>query len=215
MGSQDKENQFAAKEHQAEINHYDSIGKQLIQLARLAISRHLQNEAFLSQPITNHDLANRSGVFVTLWGQNSTAQNQAGSDFSELRGCIGRLHSNLSLQEAVQEAAISAATRDPRFVPITLKELNDIRIEIAILSPLKIVDALQQIVIGRHGLMIKGSGRRGLLLPKVASRMNWDQKAFVDGVCTKAGLARGCWPGKSTLFSFTTVVFDERTDLDD
>jgi len=214
MGSYNKENQLAASEKHTELNQYHSIGEQLLHLARLTIGKHLQNEVIPRQPAKKQTLGNRSGVFVTLWGQSLTAENQAGTDYSELRGCIGHLHTSLPLQQAVQDAAIGAATRDPRFVPITPKELEAIQIEIAILSPLKVVNDLQQIVIGKHGLLIEGSSRRGLLLPKVALRMEWDQKAFVDGVCTKAGLPPGCWPGFSTLFSFTTIIFDERDLLD-
>jgi AmmeMemoRadiSam system protein A len=214
MSSQDKNNQTAAKEKRADVNHYDAIGEQLLHLARMTMSRHLHDEAIPRQQAKKHNPTKGSGVFVTLWGHSSTAKNQAKPDYSKLRGCIGRLQTSLTLQQAVQEAAIGAATRDPRFVPITLEELEAIRIEIAILSQLKIVDDLQQIVIGKHGLLIEGSNRRGLLLPKVASRLNWDQRAFIDGVCTKAGLAPGCWPGTSTLFSFTTIVFDERNTYD-
>lgn len=211
MGSLDKESQFTARRQQTNNQHDLTFGKVLLQLARNTIWRHLDDKENLSHQLTNHPApGDRSGVFVTLWGQSSTKQPGVASDYDELRGCIGRLQSNMPLNEAVQEAAIGAATRDPRFVPITLRELKDVRIEIAILSPLAFVHDLQQLVIGKHGLMIEGGGRRGLLLPKVAVRMNWDQRSFLEGVCMKAGLVPSEWPSNSTLYSFTTVVFDER-----
>jgi AmmeMemoRadiSam system protein A len=109
----------------------------------------------------------------------------------------------------VQVVAVGAATRDPRFAPLTLAELDKVRIEIAILSPLRPIKDLQQVIVGQDGLLIEGLGRRGLLLPKVAVRMGWDRESFLEGVCSKAGLPPDCWPGACSLYAFTSLVFDE------
>ena len=112
MGSLDKESQFTARRQQTNNQHDLTFGKVLLQLARNTIWRHLDDKENLSHQFTNHPApGDRSGVFVTLWGQSSTKQPGVASDYDELRGCIGRLQSNMPLNEAVQEAAIGAATR--------------------------------------------------------------------------------------------------------
>lgn len=184
-------------------------GEDLLQLARTAIEQYLNDDIVPDRRDNDRSKPLVSGLFVTLWTSEPPFPSSTPTENLILRGCIGHVRTNLPLYDCVQEVAISAATRDPRFPPLTYAELKNIRIEIAILSPLRTVTELHQINIGQDGLMIEGLGKRGLLLPKVAIRMGWDQSSFLDGVCRKAGLPLGCWPKSCNLFAFTTIVFDE------
>lgn len=146
-----------------------------------------------------------SAVFVTLWkripGEEPTAA---------LRGCIGQVKPQFELGHAVRFAALGAALRDPRFPPVQIDELPHILIEIAILSPLMPVLALEEVIIGRDGLVIEDGPYRGLLLPKVAPRLGWSREQLLQHVCLKAGLAETAWPERGRLFRFQT--FEIRDD---
>lgn len=184
-------------------------GQRLLYLARSAITRYL-TEGVLPPDSREDALARtNSGLFVTLWTRAPDQTADASAKPLALRGCIGHLQSRRPLDAFVQEVAVAAATRDPRFLPLTAGELDSIKIEIAILSPLREISSLRQIRIGKDGLFVEGQGRRGLLLPKVATRMGWDQQSFVRGVCQKAGLPDDCWPRLCQLFAFTTADFEE------
>lgn len=113
------------------------------------------------------------------------------------------------LYRVVQEMAVSAATSDPRFPPLTAEELSQIRIEISILSPLRRITDPQQIEVGTHGLMIFKDGRQGVLLPQVPVEQGWNREQFLQGLCQKAGLPASCWREGATLYAFTASVFGE------
>ena len=209
MGSPENEDRFISKQEHASPNIDGTQGEKLLRLARDAIEHCLRCGEVLDYKKNDPSPPLRTGIFVTLWGKDTTQAGKPLSESSMLRGCIGHLQSDLPLLDLVQEVAIGAATRDPRFPPLTLSELDTIRIEIAILSPLRRINDLQHINIGQDGLMLEGLGKRGLLLPKVAVRMGWDRESFLKGICRKAGLPLSCWPGICNLYAFTTVVFDE------
>lgn len=183
-------------------------GRALLGIARRAITLTANNDRVPLEELEDDSLQQKAGVFVTLW-----KKQQAGDldldGFDQLRGCIGRLKPDFPLSYAVNSAAISAATRDPRFSPLTADELDKITIEVAVLTPLEEIESLEEIVIGRDGIVIEAMGRRGLLLPKVAPRMNWDRSDFLENVCLKAGLPPKIWPGEGQLFRFTTTEFRE------
>ena len=136
------------------------------------------------------------GAFVTL------------KKNGELRGCIGSFYSGGRLAETVREMAVEAASRDPRFRPVTKGELKEIKVEISVLSPLQIVTDFAEIEIGKHGLLIAQGGRRGLLLPQVASERGWDRETFLEALCDKANLPPGSWRRGATLQSFTAEIFN-------
>ena len=125
----------------------------------------------------------------------------------ELRGCMGRVEADRPLYLAVEELAVAAATRDPRFEPLRIEELREARLEISLLSPLE-PGSIERIEVGRHGLVITRGPRRGLLLPKVAIEHGWDREQFLDETCGKAGLPPGAWKDPETrLELFTAEVF--------
>jgi AmmeMemoRadiSam system protein B/AmmeMemoRadiSam system protein A len=143
--------------------------------------------------------AEKCGVFVTL------------KKHGELRGCIGLLQGVEPLGEAIQEMAVAAATRDPRFPQVTLDELKEIDIEISVLSPMIPVANLDEIVVGRDGLLLKKGFRSGVLLPQVATEYGWDRDTFLEHLCLKAGLPPGSHKAPDAqLLRFTAEVFGEK-----
>lgn len=170
----------------------------LLTLARTAIQSALEGSPFPSRTFQEESLNRRSGVFVTLRVEE------------ELRGCIGYVEPLFPLARATQEVAIKAAVEDPRFMPVTLSELKSITIEISVLSPLSELFDVEQIEVGRHGLVIDTGHRRGLLLPQVATEYGWDKKEFLKHTSLKAGLPPDAWKKKdSKLFTFTVEKFSE------
>jgi AmmeMemoRadiSam system protein A len=126
-----------------------------------------------------------------------------------LRGCIGYVIALLPLWQTVMECSIAAATQDPRFVPVQVKELQAIDIEISVLSPLEKVADPETIQVGSHGLVISQHGRRGLLLPQVAVEYRMDRERFLQETCRKAGLPADAWKKGAEIECFTAFVFGE------
>ena len=152
-------------------------------------------------------LREKHGAFVTL------------RKHGELRGCIGYTSNEMPLARAVQENAVNAASRDPRFRSVTAAEAADIDIEISALTPgdepdtpFKKVNDISEIVIGRDGLYIERHHQRGgILLPQVATEQGWDVQQFLTAVCRKAGYPTGAWKESGTqLYRFSAQVFSER-----
>ncbi|MGQ9788587.1 MAG: TIGR00296 family protein [Candidatus Hadarchaeaceae archaeon] len=179
-------------------------GALLVRTARQAIAAYLSGKA-PSPPKAPSKLLEPAGVFVTL------TQND------ELRGCIGHPMPTVPLVDALIDSAISAATRDPRFPPISLKELQDIKIEVSVLTKPEVLkvehpkEYPKLIKIGRDGLIVEGGGRAGLLLPQVAVEYDWNAEEFLSNTCIKAGLMPDCWLEKGVrVSSFRAQVFCER-----
>jgi len=141
-----------------------------------------------------------TGIFITL----HTIKG-------ELRGCIGYLNGVKSLPDAIVEMTKAASTEDPRFDPVNEAELNDIVLEISLLSPMKKIDSPDAIEIGKHGLVISDGFNKGLLLPQVATENNWDKITFLEHTCEKARLSRDAWKSEKTEISiFSAEVFEEK-----
>ncbi len=130
-----------------------------------------------------------------------------------LRSCMGAMREGIAWGVALDSAAVSAATSDPRFPPLSPDEFYDLDLEIWALGGMRAisergVERASAIQIGRDGLQIEGRGRRGLLLPSVATDFGWDAERFLEAVCEKAGLARDAWTSDETrLFAFEGVSF--------
>jgi AmmeMemoRadiSam system protein A len=115
----------------------------------------------------------------------------------------------LPLWRTVEENAVAAAFSDPRFPPLTREELDETRIEISVLSPLRHVSP-EHVVVGRDGVLVVRGASRGLLLPQVATEYGWDRETLLDHTCRKAGLDPGAWKHPDTKIStFTAEVFGE------
>ena len=142
-----------------------------------------------------------AGVFVTLKLKG------------ELRGCIGFPNSK-PLGNAIVEAARLAAFYDPRFMPLSKDESKDIDIEITLLSEpqeIKVKEAsklINEIEIGKHGLIIASKERNGLLLPQVAIEHSFDALSFIEATCIKAGLSKDAWQNNDVrIFKFEGIWF--------
>jgi len=173
--------------------------EELLSLARTTIAEYLKTGEIPDYKTDDPVLTRRSGAFVTL------------KEHGELRGCIGHMRADTPLYRVVQEMAVSAATSDPRFPPMTADELGEVSIEISVLSPLRRLTDTQQIEVGTHGLMIFKDGHQGVLLPQVPVEQGWDREEFLENLCLKAGLLPDCWREEAALYTFTAVVFSEES----
>ena len=143
----------------------------------------------------------RRGAFVTLMRAR------------RLRGCVGRIEPDGPLRTLIPSVARSAALEDPRFGALQSHELEDLNIEISLLSVPQRVSDWETVEVGVHGLIVRSGWQRGLLLPQVATQWGWDRERFLDEVCVKAGLATGTWREPATVVqSFTAEVFAEGSE---
>ena len=186
----------------------DKDGEQLVRLARQAVKKYLDKSTII-HPIDQDQLSQEAGVFVTLYylGKNKE---------EHLRGCIGFPITKKKLYQSVIEAAINAATQDPRFSSGGRDELTHIIFEVSILSsPEKVkvqdtMDYKNHIKIGRDGLILKWKYGSGLLLPQVAVELNWDIDEYLTNICYKANAPHDIWiMPESQLYKFEAIVYKE------
>lgn len=176
--------------------------KKLLLIARNSIEQYLKNGTvpFSGDCPDFLNLKEKCGAFVTLHTKDN-----------KLRGCIGNMESGDSLYKTIHSMAIAAAIEDPRFAALTINELNDIIIEISVLSPFKRVESADEIELGKHGVLVKRGFHTGVFLPQVATETGWDKEEFLNNLCYgKAGLPADVWKDKKTeLYVFTAQVFSE------
>ena len=185
----------------------DSDGVLLVKTARQAVTEFLSNGNRITlEAEYGEKFSFDSGVFVTLNKPDG------------LRGCIGFPMPEKKLSRAIVEGAIAAATEDPRFPPVTTKELDDITFEVTVLTPPVEIDVsdpmeyLTKIKVGRDGLIIRHSFYSGLLLPQVPGEYGWNVEEFLQHTCHKAGLEKDFWKsGKAKIEKFEGIVFKEET----
>ena len=168
----------------------------LLEIARKTISEYVRNKKVPDFKIEDETLKTNCGAFVTLKKEKA------------LRGCIGHIIGDKPLFLIVRDMAIAAATQDYRFPPVTPSEIDDLEIEISVLTPMQKVDNVDEIKVGRDGLMIKRGYMSGLLLPQVPVEQRWDKATFLEHLCNKAGLPAGAWKS-SELWKFQAIVFSE------
>jgi len=173
--------------------------KELLKIARETISTYIVSGIMPAIESTSKGLNLKSGCFVTI--------KQDG----QLRGCIGNFVSEQPLFKLVQEMAVSAATRDPRFYPMRASDLDNFEIDISVLSPLEKVASVEEVIVGTHGIYIVKGSYRGVLLPQVASEYGWDRNEFLRHTCIKAGLPENAWQGDCEIYIFSALVFGEKS----
>lgn len=184
-------------------------GKFLVELARKAVEERLKSRQNISVPENIHEKFRQPcGVFVTI--------NSAKNEEKKLRGCIGYPYPTTPLAQAVIESAISSATQDPRFYPLSLSELDNVVFEVSVLTPPQIIEAKRpneypsRIEVGKDGLIIERGIFKGLLLPQVPVEWEWDEEEFLCQCCTKAGLPPDCWLLEGTkIYKFQAIIFEE------
>ena len=174
---------------------------ELLRLARRAVEADVNGERLPQPDDPEGVLAEKRGAFVTL------------TNAGRLRGCIGTFRPTAPLAETVVEMA-SAAARDPRFVaqPITPQELDELTVQISVLSPLEKTDQPEELEPGTHGIYVVRGVRSGCFLPEVATEMGWSAEQFLSYCCaTKAGLPADAWQQKDTdVYLFTTEKFSDK-----
>jgi AmmeMemoRadiSam system protein B/AmmeMemoRadiSam system protein A len=167
--------------------------KELISLARNAITEYVTNGKVTESEMKNPKLKADGAVFVTI-KRNGL-----------LRGCIGHIQPIMPLYQSVIKNAIAACSNDRRFPPMTKEELKDIDVEVSILSPLSHLKDVKEIQVGKHGLIIRKGSNSGILLPQVPIEFGWDRDTFLKNLCTKAGLPENAWRD-ANLYTFTAEI---------
>ena len=146
--------------------------------------------------VESQTLKEKRGAFVTIYKKG------------QLRGCIGYIQPYKPLYQTIEEMAVQAAFHDPRFNPVTERELSDLEIEISVLTPLKRIKDVEEIEVGKHGILIEKGFHSGLLLPQVATEYGWNRKTFLEHTCFKAGLPKDAWKDEDTVISvFSADIF--------
>jgi uncharacterized protein (TIGR00296 family) len=178
-------------------------GSLAVRSARAAIEHVVAKKPRAALKLTQV-FSEKRGVFVTLTKKGM------------LRGCIGLPYPVMPLGEAIVHAAGAAALEDPRFPPVEKNELDTISLEVTILTvPVPIEGdpkkRPEKVVIGKHGLIVRGMGTSGLLLPQVATEYGWDPVTFLDHTCMKAGLPARSWMDSSIeVLTFEGQIFSEK-----
>ncbi|MFC1490454.1 AmmeMemoRadiSam system protein A [Candidatus Latescibacterota bacterium] len=139
-------------------------------------------------------LENFSGKLGEKWGAFVTLNKNG-----QLRGCIGHIVGEKPLISTVAEMAKAAALEDPRFPNVSAEELADIDFEISVLTPIRQIKDIEEIEVGRDGIIITQKWNRGLLLPQVATDYGWDRITFLEHTCNKAGLPKDAWKDDDTI----------------
>ena len=170
--------------------------KALRRIALAAIEGKLKGVRSAPAEKLGSNLQEKRGAFVSL--------HKSG----RLRGCIGQIVPTQPLQQTIADMAVAAAFDDPRFDPLTLREMKDLELEISVLTPMERLKNPDEIEIGRHGLYLKKGFCSGLLLPQVAVEYGWDRNTFLEETCREAGLSRGAWKEKGTeIYIFSADIF--------
>jgi AmmeMemoRadiSam system protein A len=174
--------------------------KALLILARLSVEAAVRSDRPPVIP-DGEFFKEKRGAFVTL---------KIGG---MLRGCIGHFTGIGTLGETIRAMAREAALGDPRFIPVSVKEVDTLVIEVSVLSPMERITAVD-VIPGTHGLYVRKGMRTGTLLPQVALEEDWDRETFLSHTCMKAGLPPKAWLDPETeLFAYTADVFSENKEM--
>lgn len=180
----------------------------LLKLARSSIKHYLIKRNILGLEISElTELKKLNPSFFETLGCFVTLKTLEG----DLRGCIGLIESDRALIDNVIEYAVVASQEDPRFPPIEREELDQLTLEISVMGKVEKLPSLNDIVIGKHGLIIKQGRRQGLLLPQVPVEWGWNLTQFLEHTCVKAGLSKEAYKDLATqIFYFSAEVFSEK-----
>jgi AmmeMemoRadiSam system protein B/AmmeMemoRadiSam system protein A len=172
--------------------------KELMRIARETVEMYVRENKIPDVKVDSEKLMGKGAAFVTLKKQG------------QLRGCIGHLVAREPLYLCVRDVAASAAKHDARFRPVGPEELPDLEYEISVLTPMKVVKELGEIMVGRDGLEMEYGAHQGVLLPQVPLEYDWSKEEFLSHTCMKAGLDPDCWStGKVKISRFQALVFSE------
>ncbi|HEY6838862.1 MAG TPA: AmmeMemoRadiSam system protein A [Geobacteraceae bacterium] len=169
--------------------------EELIEIAREAVVTYINSGCILPREASSTGLTGKRGCFVCI------------KIDGVLRGCIGNFVSDKPLVQLVQEMAVAAATKDPRFYPMKKDDLAKFDLEISVLSPLQKVESVEEITVGVHGIYLEKNFSRGVLLPQVAVEQGWDRDTFLAQTSMKAGLGKDDWREGADIYTFSAEVF--------
>jgi len=191
----------------------DEHGEYLVKLARRALEYYFRNRKPMPVPRDAPEILYRPGaVFVTIETYYPDGRR-------ELRGCIGITRPFYPLVEATIQSAYSSAFNDPRFPPLEEYELDQVTFEVSVLSDYEYLgdtpgERLENVVIGRDGLVVERGEYSGLLLPSVPVDHLWDRATFLAETCVKAGLWPDCWLDRETrVYRYRARVWREKTPM--
>ncbi|MEM2873012.1 MAG: TIGR00296 family protein [Nitrososphaerales archaeon] len=187
----------------------DEEGKLLVKIARDAIENYVKYQKRIKP---SRDLPEKfyekCGVFVTI--------NKQEHGEKYLRGCIGYPYPDKPLIEAVIDSGIAAAVEDPRFEPLSVDELDEVRIEVSVLTPPELIvvksprEYPSKVKIGEDGLIFRWAWSSGLLLPQVPVEYKWDAEEFLSNTCMKAGAPPDAWLSPNVkIYKFQAIIFEE------
>jgi AmmeMemoRadiSam system protein A len=173
--------------------------QQAIDLVRWALNSYVKGLFDVPQPkLTDPYFNEKAGVFVTLKKNGS------------LRGCIGIIQPTDILARNIITSTRNSALNDHRFPPVRLEEVDELEIEISILSLPK-ESKLEDIEIGKHGLIVEGGNLSAVYLPQVATEIGWTFDQWLDSLCDKANLPTSYWKEKEAKFhTFTAQIINEK-----
>jgi len=174
--------------------------RSLIEIAQKTIHAYVMKKEIFNPAVEDERLKKVEGAFVTVHKNGG------------LRGCIGNIIGRQPLYLTVRDMAISAVSQDPRFAPVTPQEMDQLDIEVSVLSrPVEVKDP-KKIVMGVHGVIVRqGMFHQGVFLPQVATETGWNREQFLSNLCShKAGLPPDAWKDPKTQIEiFTADVFSE------
>ncbi|MBI4689191.1 MAG: AmmeMemoRadiSam system protein B [Nitrospirae bacterium] len=165
----------------------------LLSLAKNTILTYVKDKKTLDADVRDSRLRANGATFVTIKRNGN------------LRGCIGNLEPIVPLYKSVINNAVAACSKDGRFAPMAKEELEGMEIEVSVLSPFEPVTNVNDIEVGRHGLLLVKGQNSGLLLPQVPTELGWDRNTFLENLCYKAGLPKNAWKD-ATLYTFTADI---------
>ncbi len=190
---------FTSKNHNQQSGFFltDDEKKYLLELSRKVLNSYVTNRKIPDFEITDEKLKQNCGAFVTLNKNNN------------LRGCIGYIEPIKPLYQSIIDNTINAAVNDPRFQNVSKEELDDIKIEISVLTPPHKVGSYNDIQIGKHGIILKKGFHTAVFLPQVAPEQGWDLETTLTHLSLKAGLDADAWKSGTEFEVFTAIVFSE------
>lgn len=194
-GQKKKEQEFST-----DFTFTEEEKKMMFTIARDAIESKLKGRTpeIADNKKIPDDLKKNYGVFVTL------------KINGELRGCIGRFFSSEPLYDVIRQSAVSSAFEDPRFSPLTAGEYPKTDIEITVLGPMKKINDIKEIILGKHGIYIRKGQMAGTMLPQVAIENNWSVEEFLSYTSMyKAGIGKDGWK-TADIFIYEGLVLEEK-----
>ena len=181
-------------------NLLDDEKRELLRIARATLREFVRTGMIPPGKPHRESMLLNGGAFVTIEIEE------------QLRGCMGNVEPNKPLYKTIQEMAVAAASRDPRFPPIREEELLSLSLEISVLGETKGISTPEEVEIGVHGLSVEKGDSRGFLLPQVASKRDWDGITFLAQVCSKAGIPEDSWKEDDTkVEAFVAQVFSDQS----